>query len=65
MVYLTFPDDVDYSGNHTGPYDQGDPMAELGLIGYHEKHNILVIPGDLPYLHAQDNEPKWTCVFSA
>ena len=35
-------------------------MAELGLIGYHEKHNILVIPGDLPYLHAQDNEPEQT-----
>ena len=32
-----------------------------GLIRYHEKHNILIIPGDLPYLHMQDNEPEWTC----
>ena len=61
MVYLTFPDDVDYPANHTGPYDQGDTMAELG---YHEKHNVLFIPCDLPYLHAQDNESKWTCAFS-
>ena len=62
MVYLTFLDDTDYSANRTGPYDQGDPTAKL--IGYHEKHNTLIIPGNLPYLHVQDNEPKQTCVFS-
>ena len=33
---LTFPDDVDYSANHTGPYDQGDPMVELILVRYHK-----------------------------
>ena len=64
MVYLTFPDDFDYSTNHTGPYDQGDPTAELGLIGHHEKHDILIIPGNLPHLDVQDNEPEQTCAFS-
>ena len=65
MVYLTFPDDIDYSANCTGPYDQGDPTAELRLVGYHEEHNILIIPGDLPYPHVQDNKPESTCAFSA
>ena len=64
MIYLTFMDDIDYSANCTGPYDQGDPMAELRLVGYHEKHHILVIPQDLSYLHTQDKKPKLTCAFS-
>ena len=65
MVYLTFSDDIYYSANCTGFYDQGDPMAKLRFVGYHEKHNILIVSSDLPYLHMQDNEPKQTCSFSA
>ena len=64
MAYLAFPDDINYSANCTGHYDQGHPMAKLRFIGYHKEHNILIVPGDLPYLHAQDNKPKWTCAFS-
>ena len=44
LIYLAFPDDVDYPANRTGSYDQGDPPAELRLIRYHEEHNILIIP---------------------
>ena len=44
-VYLTFPDNIDYSANCTGPYDQGDPLSKLRLIGYHkELHHILRSP---------------------
>ena len=39
-------------------------MAKLRFIRYHEKHNILIIPTDLPCLHMQDNEPEQTCSFS-
>ena len=45
-VYLTFPDNTDYSGNRTDPYDQGDPPSEVGLIGYHKEHIIFIIAGD-------------------
>ena len=39
MIYLTFPDDVDYLANCTGSYDQGDPPAKL--IRYHEEQNVF------------------------
>ena len=63
MIYLAFPDDVDYPANRTGPYDQGDLPAKLRLIRYHKEHNVLVIPHDLPYLHVQDNKTEWACLF--
>ena len=44
---------------------KGDPMAELRFVGYHEKSNIFIVPGDLPYLYMQDNKPEQTCAFSA
>ena len=43
MAYLTFSDNIDYSVNHTGPYNQGDPLSELGLIGYHKEHSVFII----------------------
>ena len=63
MVYLTFSDNIDYSANHTGPYDQGDPLSELGLIRYHKEHSIFIISCDPLYLDMQDDEPEWTSTF--
>ena len=51
MVYLTFPDNIDYSSNRTGPYDQGNPPSEVRLIGYHKEHSIFIITCDPLYLH--------------
>ena len=55
MVYLTFPDNINYSSNCTGPYDQGDPSSKVGLIGYHKEHSIFVIACDPLYLHAEQS----------
>ena len=65
MIYLAFLDDVDYPANHTGSYDQGDPLAELRLIGHHKEHNVLIVPCDLPYLYVQDNETEQARTFPA
>ena len=64
-VYLTFPDNVDYPANCTGPYNQGDPPSKLGLIGYHKEHSIFIISCDPPYLHVQDDKPEQTSMFPA
>ena len=63
MVYLTFPDDIDYASNRTGPCDQGDPPSEVRLIGYHKEHSIFIIACDPLYLHMQDDEPERTSMF--
>ena len=45
-VYLTFLDNTGYSANHTGPYNQGDPLSELRLIRYYKEHSIFIISCD-------------------
>ena len=64
-VYLTLLDNIDYSSNRTGPYDQGNPLSKVRLIGYHKENHIFIIACDPPYLHAQDDEPKRTSMFPA
>ena len=63
MVYLTFSDNIDYPANHPGPYDQGDPLYKLGLIGHHQEHLVFVISCDPPHLYAQDDKPEQDSMF--
>ena len=65
MVYLTFLDNIDYSANCTGPYDQGDPLSKLRLNRHHKEHSVFIISCDPPYLHAQDDKPEQTSMFPA
>ena len=63
MVYLALSDNIDYSANSAGPYDQGDPPSELGLIGHHQEHHVFVISCNPLHLHMQDDKPEWTSTF--
>ena len=62
-VYLTLSDNIDYSANSAGPYNQGDPLSKLGLIGHHQEHCIFIISCDPQHLHAQDDKPEQTSMF--
>ena len=62
-VYLTLSDNIDHSANSTGPYNQRNPLSELGLIGHHQEHHVFIISCDPPYLHAQDDKPEWASTF--
>ena len=62
-VYLTLSDNIDYSANSAGHYNQGDLSSELRLIGHHQEHRILIISCDPLHLHIQDDKPKWTSMF--
>ena len=42
MVYLTLSDNIDYSADHAGPYDQGDPPSKLRLIRDHQEHCVFI-----------------------
>ena len=64
-VYLTFSDNIDYSANRPGPYDQEDPPSKLRPIGHHQEHSIFIISCNPPYLHAQDDKPERTSTFPA
>ena len=65
MIYLAFPDNIDYLANCTGSYDQGDPLAELRLIQHHEEHNVLIVPCNLLHLYSQNDETEWARTFPA
>ena len=63
MVYLTFSDNIDYSANRTGPYDQEDPLSELRLIKHHKECSVFIISFNPQYLHTQGDQPKRTSMF--
>ena len=65
MIYLTLSDNIDYSADSVGPYHQGDPPSEFGLIGHHQEYCIFIISCDAPHLHMQDDKPEWTSTFPA
>ena len=62
-VYLAFFDNIDYSADSAGPYNQRDPPSELRLIGYHQEHHIFIISCYPPHSHMQDDKPQWASTF--
>ena len=62
-VYLTLSDNIDYSVDRAGPYDQGDPPSKLRLIGHPQEHRIFIISCDPLHSHMQDDKPEWTSTF--
>ena len=63
MVYLALSDNIDYSVDRAGPYNQGDPPSKLGLIRHHQEHCIFIISCNPLHLHVQDDKPEWTSTF--
>ena len=58
-VYLALTANVDKSADSAGPHNQRDPSSEIGLIGHHQEHRILIISCNTSHLHTKDDKPEW------